>query len=164
MITGAAVPEALAEWLRRDTLVLGVGNRWLGDDAAGPLVAEAVAGAVDCGDAPERFLDLAGSPEVAQVLVVDAVEVGGEPGEIVFCGREDLTERFGTTHNSGLALLARYLWEVHGKEMRVLGIQPARVGVGTEVSEAVRAAVDRAAAWLARAQQREQVETAWTQS
>jgi len=164
VISGEAVPEALAEWLRRDTLILCVGNRWLGDDAAGPLVADGVAGAVDCGDAPERFLDLAGSPEVAQVLVVDAVDIGGEPGEIVFCGREDLTERFGTTHDAGLAVLARFLSEAHGKEMRVLGIQPARTGVGTEVSEAVRGAVGRVAAWLARAQQREQVETAWTQS
>lgn len=154
MIQGAAVQQALAEWLTQDTLILGVGSLWRGDDAAGPLVCEGVPGAVDCGDAPERFLGLAGSPQVAQVLLVDAVDLGAEPGEVVLCEREDLTERFGTTHSSGLALLARYLAETYGKEVRVLGIQPASTGVGCPVSGPVRGAVERVVAWLARAEPR----------
>ena len=177
MIQGAAVQQALVEWLTRDTLILGVGSFWRGDDAVGPLVCERVAGAVDCGDAPERFLGLAASPQVSQVLLVDAVDLGAEPGEVVLCERGDLTERFGTTHNSGLALLSRYLAETYGKEMRVLGIQPAGTGVGSGVSEPVQGAVDRVVAWLAQAKQREpiqdpqaitgsegKVETAWTAS
>jgi hydrogenase 3 maturation protease len=143
MRCGQAAEERLVEWLGAPALVLGVGNVMLGDDGAGAAVCAAAGRpeAVDCGDAPERFLGLADNAAVQRVLFVDAVNFGGAPGEIVFCDGGELTERFGTTHTSGLALLARFIKESYGKPTAALGIQPAGTGFGAEMSGPVRAAV-----------------------
>lgn|GEM_PF-495524 len=169
VIRGDQVEDAVLEWLRAPTLVLGVGNRLLGDDAAGSLVCERAgrAEAVDCGDAPERYLGLAGAEWVERVLMVDAMDFGGEAGEAAFCAAGDLRERFGTTHNSGLALLARFIEEEYGKAVAVLGIQPSDTGFGAALHPAVRATVDRVVAWLRRGvgeRRAREMEAAWTQS
>lgn len=145
MTRGKAAEQELVEWLRAPALVLGVGNPLLGDDGAGGAVCDAAGRpeAVDCGDAPERFLGLADSARVQRVLFVDAMDFGGAPGGIVFCAGAELTERAGSTHTSGLALLARFVEESYGKPAAVLGIQPDGTGFGAEMSGPVRAAVGR---------------------
>ena len=141
MICGNEAKRLMRAWLLEPTLALAIGHPLHGDDALGPLVcAQAEGRAVDCGDAPERYLGLAGDPAVNRVLLIDAVDFGGAPGEVVFCTPEDLTERAGTTHTTGLAVLARYLQETYAKPVAVLGVQPAETRFGAGVSEAVRAA------------------------
>lgn len=169
MIRGRAVRDAVEGWVRLPTLVLGVGNSLRGDDAVGPLVCARVDGprAVDCGDAPERYLGLAGEEWVGRVLLVDAVDFGGEVGEVVFCTSDELVERFGTTHDSGLALLTRFLEKAYGTPTALLGVQPGNTSFGAQVSAVVLAAVDEIASWLTvAASQRKpgEVETAWTRS
>lgn len=167
MIRGDTIEQALAEWLGRPTLVLGVGNPLRGDDAAGPMVCAGLRSprAVDCGDAPERYLGLAADARVNSVLLVDAMDFGGAAGEIAFCYPEDLVERFGTTHDSGLAVLARFIQQEYGKPVAVLGIQPSQTRFGTEMSTAVRGAIEKVIAWLQGGAWRgkpEELETAWT--
>ena len=150
MTCGQTAKQRLAIWLAKPTLILGVGNPWRGDDAAGPRVCAAAGSryVVDCGDAPERELGRAADPGVAQVLIVDAMDFGGGAGELAFCRPEDLTERAGTTHTTGLAMLARYLEEAYGKPVAVLGIQPGETQFGAEMGEAVKAAVAEVSAVL----------------
>lgn len=150
MIRGSRARPALEEWLEEPTLILGVGNPMRGDDGIGPAICARLSGplVIDCGDAPERYLDLARSPEIARVLIVDAVDLGGTPGEIAFCSRSDLTERFGTTHNSGLALLARYVETEFGKPVALVGVQPAGTGFGASMSAAALEAVATLGGWL----------------
>jgi hydrogenase 3 maturation protease len=169
VIRGHVVQRALADWLSRPTLILGIGNRLRGDDAAGAMVCAQLSSpdAVDCGDAPERYLGLADRERVDRVLLVDAVEFGGAGGEVAFCRFEDLVERLGTTHNSGLALLARFLQEEYGKPVAVLGIQPVDTRFGAELSADVRHAVDEVVALLKEAvsqQKPEEMEAAWIRS
>lgn len=150
MIQGSRARGALEDWTKRPTLVLGVGNPMRGDDGIGPAVCARLAGplVVDCGDAPERYLDLARDPRVARVLFVDAVDFGAAPGEIAFWAASDLAERFGTTHDSGLALLARYIETGCGKPVALLGVQPAATGFGASMSAAAQEAVATVGGWL----------------
>jgi len=165
MIRGPEAEAALARWLEIPTLVLGVGHPQRGDDALGPLVcAEAgVPHVVDCGDAPERFLGVAGDPAVSRVLFVDAMEFGGAPGEVAFCAADELREGAGTTHTTGLALLARYLQDSYGKPVAVLGVQPGNTAFGAEMDPAVQATAARVRAALTRKASAQQ-EAAWTRS
>jgi hydrogenase 3 maturation protease len=149
--------------------LLGVGNRLRGDDAAGALICSRLSSpsAVDCGDAPERFVGLAGDERVERVLLIDAAEFGGTVGEFAFLDSDDLTERFGTTHTSGLALLSRFIRGAYGKPVAVLGIQPGDTNLGAPVSTAVRDAIDEIAALLKGAISQwslGKVEAAWTRS
>jgi len=168
VIRGERVQPALAEWLDRPALILCVGNGLRGDDAAGPLVCARLGSpAVDCGDAPERYVGLAAEPSVERVLMVDAMDFGGAAGEVAFCHSEELVERFGTTHDSGLAVLARFVQGEYGKPVAVLGIQPCDTRFGAGVSAGVLAAVDAVSAWLRSAisrQKRGEMEAAWSRS
>jgi len=168
MIRGSEARKALADWMSAPTLVLGVGNALRGDDAVGPMVCAQVGSgeAVDCGDAPERYLGLAGETRAQRVLMVDAVDFGGETGELIFCTVNDLAERFGTTHDSGLAVLARYVEQEHGKPVAVLGVQPADTRFGAPVHRLVQAAVDQVSALLKSAMAQYEagrMQGAWTQ-
>lgn len=167
MTVGSAAEQALGEWLGAGTLVLGIGNPLRGDDAAGPAVCAALdtPEAVDCADAPERYLGLAGDAGVTRVLLVDAMDLGAEPGAVAFLLPGDLRERFGTTHDSGLALLCRFIEGEHGKPTALLGIQPVDTSFGGEMHADVRAAVARVAAWIRcglKARNEREVEAAWS--
>lgn len=167
MTLGKAAEVALGEWMEEGTLILGIGNPLRGDDAAGPAVCAALdtPEAVDCADAPERYLGLAGDARVSRVLLVDAVDFGGEPGAVAFLLPGDLRERSGTTHDSGLALLCRFLEGEHGKSTALLGIQPRDTRFGAEMHADVRAAAQRVAAWIRRglaARKEREVEAAWS--
>jgi hydrogenase 3 maturation protease len=169
VIEGAGARDAVAEWVSRPALLLGVGNRFRGDDAAGPLICSRLdcPTAVDCGDAPERYTGLAGDELIERVLLIDAAEFGGGVGDVAFFGADDLVERFGTTHTSGLAVLSRFIRETYGKPVAVLGIQPGETGFGASISTAVRDTIDEITALLQGAVSQwnlGKVEAAWTRS
>lgn len=141
-------------------LVAGIGRAERGDDAAGPLVARAIARrAVPgvevrvCGD------DLLALVEAwhgrAAVVLVDAMNAGVPPGTILRFDaiRDPLPP--GTvgvsSHAFGLERaieLARVLRQLPGS-LVVYGIQGSRFGPGASVSPEVRIAVAEAAARIA---------------
>ena len=135
------------------TLILGLGSPLRGDDGIGPRVVEEVTRrglpeGVSSLDGGTGGLDLLNVLEGwKRVVVVDAADVGREPGQFVrftpdrarFVEAEDSF----SFHHAGLgAVLA--LAEVLGKtlpEMTIFGVQPARVGWGQGLSPAVEAAL-----------------------
>jgi hydrogenase 3 maturation protease len=133
--------------LAGETVVIGIGNRWRGDDAAGPalidrLVGRVTARCLDAGDAPERHLGaaMAGAPDT--ILLADAVDFGGAPGQVAVFSGPDLPDRFGTTHDVPLGVLMRYLEALSGAAVLLLGIQPAHTTFGAPMSAEVLASVD----------------------
>jgi len=127
-------------------VVLGVGSRWRGDDAAGPRVVERLASGtsalcIDAGDAPERHLGEAITAGPEAIVVVDAVDFGGAAGDVGVFAAGELSPRFGTTHDTPLAVLMRYLETESRAEVLLIGIQPARVGFGDPMSCAVEESV-----------------------
>jgi hydrogenase maturation protease len=139
-------------------LVIGVGNVYAGDDAAGVLAAERLRGAgVDvqvCELEPSRLVDAWSGSDT--VYVVDAVSSGAAPGTI---HRFDAAEGrlpapiFGSssTHALGVAdavELARVLGRLPSRTV-VYGIEGATFDAGAEVTPAVsRAAAEVADAIL----------------
>lgn len=132
--------------LHGKTVLMGIGNRWRADDAAGPEVASRLAGrslarCIDAGDAPERHLGEAVEARPDAVLLVDSVDFGGAPGEVAVFALEDLPARLGTTHDVSLAVLMRYLRAMTRADILLLGIQPATTHFGGRMSAAVSDAV-----------------------
>ncbi len=152
--------QRLQAYLHGRAVLMGIGNRWRGDDAAGPAVIARVgarthARCIDAGDAPERHLGEAveGNPET--ILLVDAVDFGGAPGEAALFTMDDLPKRPGTTHDTSLSLLIGYLRATSGAEVILLGIQPGTTDFGDPmcpaVDDAVRAIADMLVARLGEA-------------
>jgi hydrogenase 3 maturation protease len=131
--------------------VLAVGNRLRGDDAIGPRLADALEPApglrvFDAGLSPENYLGpvIEFAPEA--VLVVDACEFGGKPGEHRLFGREELERLAGgfiSTHTLPLTLTVTMLEQQLAARIEFLAVQPGTLEFGAPLSDAVAAALPR---------------------
>ncbi len=154
---GCSAPD----YCRCETLVLGCGNELFGDDGFGPAVARELAARLDL---PESVAVLDVGPGVRQVLfdvvlspvrprriiVVDAVDMGREPGEVWTLRASELPgvkcDDF-SMHQLPTSNLLRELAALAGVEVTCVVAQvdgiPAAVQPG--LSPAARSAVPRAA-------------------
>lgn len=131
-------------------VMLAVGNSMMGDDAAGPMLfdlmeANPVDGwiAVNGGSAPENVVHQVRALKPERLLIVDAADIGLNPGEIRIIDPDDIAEMFiMSTHNLPLNFLIDQLKE-DIPEVIFLGIQPDLVGFYMPVNEKVIRAVQR---------------------
>ncbi len=126
--------------------IVGVGNRQRGDDGVGPRVIDArrpgTAGVwLDAGIAPENHLETIVRAEPDAVLIVDAVDFGGHPGQCRAFAAESLTAPALSTHAGSLSTLGEYLSRRTGAVIRVLAIQPENIDAREELSPPVRDSV-----------------------
>ncbi|MGC9319142.1 MAG: hydrogenase 3 maturation endopeptidase HyCI [Armatimonadota bacterium] len=152
----SALREQLRELLRdRAVVVMGVGNEVRGDDGFGVRAAEGIEHRVPVTvfvtfDLPEDYAVKAADLQPDLVLVLDAADFGGEPGQVRLIPAEQIPPTPGVTHRPSLEMMARFLELDAGAETWVVGVQPdlQRVGVGDEMSEPVRQAADELATML----------------
>jgi len=139
--------------------VVGVGHDLRGDDAAGLWVAHAlqplVAGnesllAIEAGMAPENASGQLRRFRPDLVLLVDAADMGAEPGTVRWLSCRDTTGITASTHTPPMHILASYLTAEFGCAVALLGIQPADIALGAPLSPLVREAVETTAGVLAK--------------
>jgi hydrogenase 3 maturation protease len=131
-------------------LILTVGNGMMGDDAAGPLLAQKMEraplehwDAMNGGSAPENCLYQVREMAPEQVLVVDAADMDLAPGEIRLIGDGKIEDPFLlTTHSLPLSYLIQSIQEFV-PQVDLVGIQPDVVAFGYPVSASVQQAVER---------------------
>ena len=131
-------------------VVLGLGSELRGDDAAGLLAAQSIESAVPpryrvyvAGNVPENYLGAIREEAPSLVVVIDAADMGMEPGHVALVPRTGMDRVTSSTHSLPLGMLIDYLSGDIGSRVVVVGIQPKRVGLGDAVSEEVQAAVRR---------------------
>ena len=134
------------------TLVIGVGNRWRGDDGIGPRTIEALARMDDL-DADLVTLDGEPARLVSAwhgrqlVVIVDAVVAGAAPGTVhVVTDTSQLPDPIGgaSSHGGGITeavALGRALGQLPDR-LVVIGVEPATVEHSEALSPPVAAAVD----------------------
>jgi hydrogenase maturation protease len=138
-----------------DVVVIGVGNRMMGDDAVGPLVIDRLVGRLpepvalveSVGDAT-HLLDTWRDARLA--VVVDAVVSGGVPGAV---HRIDGTAGFPSSWHSASTHLIGVVEAVElgdavdmlPDELIVFGIEIDRVEAGVTLTTEVAAAVEQVA-------------------
>ena len=132
-------------------VVVGVGSEMRGDDAAGVEVVRRLRKVlkspnvflIEGGVAPENFTSKIRRFQPSHVIFIDATDFGAEPGEVVLAEPEAITGESISTHTMSLSILAKYLREQMGAKIALLGIQPARAQMGSEMSGAVKDSVKR---------------------
>ncbi|MHA1092785.1 hydrogenase maturation peptidase HycI [Enterobacter ludwigii] len=139
-------------------VLLCVGNSMMGDDGAGPLLAQMCAAhpqgewvVIDGGSAPENDVVAIRELHPDRLLIVDATDMGLNPGETRLIDHDDIAEMFMmTTHNMPLNYLVDQIKDDVG-EVLFLGIQPDIVGfyypMTPPVKEAVEEVYSRLAGW-----------------
>jgi hydrogenase 3 maturation protease len=132
-----------------ENVLLAVGNAMMGDDGAGPLLAEKLTmtpvpgwAVIDGGSIPENFADQVIALNPRRVVIVDAAEMSLEAGEIRVVDPQCIAELFFmTTHNLPISFLMERLGE-QVPEVVFVGIQPAVVAYGFPMMEPVQKAVE----------------------
>lgn len=131
-------------------LILTVGNAMMGDDGAGPYLAERLQAApiagwqlVDGGTAPENALHTIRALQPERVLLVDAAEIGETAGTLRIISPQEIAELFiFSTHNMPLNFLIDEL-KTFVPEVMFVGIQPAIVAFSFPMTQMVKEAVER---------------------
>lgn len=145
------------KFVRPKTVVIGLGNPILRDDGVGFHVAEALRGRLDerrvemvqaCVGGFRLLETLAGRH---RAVLVDAVRLGGKPGQVYRLSAEDFRGniRAASPHEAGLpeALALGRRLGMEMPEVAVVGIEPAEVEeFGEELTPAVAAAIPEAVA------------------
>ena len=128
--------------------IVGVGNPLRGDDGVGVALVERLQGQtsatlVNASDVPENYLGVIESARPQVVVMVDAVNLGAQPGDVAFLEIEQLARTRVSTHNASLALFAEVLRQSTGADILVLGIQPSTLAFGAPLSAPVQAALEK---------------------
>jgi coenzyme F420 hydrogenase subunit delta len=157
--------NVVPDFCRKPTLILGCGNILFGDDGFGCAVIEHLEthGSVpadvciaDAGTGVRRllFTICLSSVRPRRVLIVDALDVGREPGELFSLDPAEIPtikcDDF-SMHQIPTSNMLRELQEQCGVEVRVLACQTALLPeqIKPGLSEAVQHAVPQAAKWIA---------------
>jgi hydrogenase 3 maturation protease len=131
-------------------VILTVGNSLMGDDGAGPLLAELLESepapgwaVIDGGSAPENVMHAVRAEAPERVLMIDAARMELEPGTVRRVDERDIARQFLiNTHAIPLDMLIGSLRETVPC-VTFVGIQPARVEFFAEMTSEVRDAVVR---------------------
>ena len=141
-------------------VVLAVGNKSKGDDAAGIVCAEKLKKLVR-GKARSRLKILLGSetPESLTgeirkfrpdlVLILDAAQGTHQPGTVFIVEKDQIRDEGVSTHKISLALLVSYLEETVGCKVIVLGIQPLNLCEGAMMSVRIEKSEKKLTEYLA---------------
>jgi len=136
------------------TVVLGIGNRLGGDDAAGTLVVDMLdqrprrarvsfttdLTAIDAGTAPESYTSVIRRYRPELLILADAADMGLPPGTVRTIPPEKISILSFSTHHVPLSMFISYVKEFCGKVL-VIGVQPERMETGRRISRAVRKSV-----------------------
>lgn len=132
--------------------VVGIGNSFRSDDAAGILVARALSQRasaehiliLEAGHAPENCTaELRGfGPDL--ILLIDAADMDKEPGTVAWISEDDIDGMSASTHSLPLSMLIKYLHLELDCNVMLLGIQPRSNEVGEIVSAEILQAVEEA--------------------
>lgn len=124
-----------------DYLVMCIGNREGGDDAVGPYIADKLMQekgdivVLDCGTIPENFTSVVKNNNPQNLIIIDAVEMGLNPGEIRIVPKEKIGVMHISTHGIPISVLINYL-ERYIENIIFIGIQPENMS--GEISENVK--------------------------
>ena len=129
-------------------LVITVGTRLRSDDGVAPYIAEHAKSPkngiiiLDAGERPEDILWKAIEVRPERVIIIDAADFRGEPGEVRAIPEEFIPENSISTHRFPLRIISRLLTEDTGARVDFICIQPESVGFGEGLSDRVRLAAE----------------------
>jgi hydrogenase 3 maturation protease len=128
-------------------VILGVGNLLRGDDAAGVLICERLAGnvsaqVIDAGTVPENYLRPVVDTGPESLVILDAVNFGERPGAVQLFEPHQILSAAFSTHALSPRLFVELLQHEIEAAVYFIGIQPAHTRLSEPVSPAVQQAID----------------------
>ena len=135
----ASVEEQLEKWLRGagKIAVLGIGNTLRRDDGVGIVIIKTMTGKVSrkvqlivAETLPESFTADIRQASPSHVLLVDAGEFGGTPGEARLVEGDNVEGLAISTHSIPLRIVTKFLQKTTEARVALLAIQPRLIEFG----------------------------------
>jgi len=136
-------------------LIVGVGNRMRADDSFGPLAIDKLKESMDlpqdwllldAGEVPENALGLVDKEKPDRVLLIDACDWGGQPGEVRFFSADELLKlpiRILSTHGVPLSFWVEMTLIDHPElKIELLGIQAQSLEFNSPLTPEVTGALE----------------------
>jgi hydrogenase maturation protease HycI len=139
--------DQLAHFIDGRVCLLGIGNRYHHDDAVGPYLAEAIESrpdydVIDAGTIPEDYVETTAHKHPDTILMVDATDFGGEPGEVRLLYPEHVANSGVSTQADSLRVLSEHLQARTHARIALLAVQPADTSDGKGLSQPVSRTLD----------------------
>ena len=140
--------------LKGKVVILGIGNILRSDDGTGSVLASRIKGKTpfivfDAEESPENYLEKIVKEKPDTVVIIDAVDFGGKPGEFKFLQAQEIkTVNLFATHNASISLTINYLQNNLKADIIILIIQPKSINFGDKLSREVTNALDELEAWF----------------
>lgn len=138
-----------ADQPRRLSLI-GIGNELGGDDAAGVAVIQRLQAELsqrealqllNAGAAPENITGAVRRFQPGMIILFDAADFGGQPGEVSLLDWRETTGFSASTHSLPLHVFAAYLSSELDCAVYLVGIQPRSLDFDAPLSPPVEQAV-----------------------
>jgi hydrogenase 3 maturation protease len=134
--------DQLACFIDGHICLLGIGNRYWHDDGVGSYIAEALEfcpefDVVDAGFIPENHLETVAGKNPDTILIADATDFGGVPGQVRLLYPDKIAYSGLSTHAGSLRMLAEYLHARTRARIALVAIQPADTSAGEGLSPVV---------------------------
>jgi len=146
--------DHLKAHLKGKVVILGIGNVLRSDDGVGSILAARIEGKLpwivyDAGESPENYLGKIIKDKPDNIVLVDAVDFGGKPGEYRVLESDDLkTTNLFSTHNASLSLTINYLQNNLKVDIIILIIQPKKISFGDNLSPELKQALSELEGWF----------------
>jgi hydrogenase 3 maturation protease len=137
----------LAHFIEGRVCLLGIGNRYHHDEAVGPYLAEALEArpdydVIDAGITPEDYIETTAHKHPDTILMVDATDFGGEPGEVRLLYPEHVNYSGVSKQAGSLRMLAEFLQSRTHARIGLIAVQPADLSDGKGLSPPVAKTLD----------------------
>jgi len=129
-------------------LLICIGNSFRKDDGIGSYIAGKLSNVmsnivvINAFDKPENIIDEAIGSHAERIIIIDAADFNGKPGEIRIIPNDLIPEKTLSTHTFPVKIIARMLEHESGAEVFFLGIQIKEIGFGEGISREVKEAGD----------------------
>lgn len=140
--------------LKGKVAILGVGNTLRGDDGLGSILASRIKEKVpfivfDAGVSPENYLEKVVKERPDTIVIIDAADFKGSPGELRILGPEGLKNaNLFSTHNASLSLTINYLQNNLSADIIILIIQPKNINFGDKLNPEISKSLTKLENWF----------------
>ena len=130
-------------------LIITIGNSYRSDDGVGPYIASKIKKCkknlivLNAEDKPENIINEATRLKPGKIVIIDAADFGGMPGEIRLIEKKDIPDTSLSTHSFSPNILAAIIEEDTGADVLFLGIQPESIQFGEGISKPVKEAAGK---------------------
>jgi len=127
-------------------VIIGIGNTLRKDDGFGPALISRLkekikAICIDAGTTPENYTGKIVRENPDTILIVDALDLGRNPGEFEILEKDDIVKSGFSTHDISPNMFIEYLQDQTHADIYMLGLQPKSVSFGEGMSNSVKSAL-----------------------